>query len=108
MNLKELTELHNRINILSSHAATNGESDIARAEAENRYSRQDSSEEQKFYNRFALHKERTNENTTLSDRRVDKEGTVTKIVDTRDNKEETAITELYSHNLRFVRENRVI
>jgi len=97
LNLKELTELHNRINILISHTAENTESNITHTETENHYRPRNNSEEHKFYNKFTLHKQYTRENKLSSNRKISKDELIS---ENTENNEKIAITELYSCNFK--------
>lgn len=105
MKLKELTELHNRINILISHAeniAENTESNITHTETENYYRKllpRNNSEEHKFYNKFTLHKQYTRENKLSLNRKISKDKLISENLN-MENNEKIAITELYSRDFK--------
>ncbi|XP_011638414.1 golgin subfamily A member 4-like [Pogonomyrmex barbatus] len=100
LNLKELSDLHNRINILSSHASENIESNTSRAEAEkNHCSYRNNSGEHKFYNKFTLRKQHSRENRISSlNKKASKKEFPSKILNTENN-EKVIITELYSRDV---------
>lgn len=104
--MKELSELHNRINILSSCAAENTESNTAHIEnKKNDSSYQSNSQEHKLYNKFTLHKQYTRENRLSLSRRTSKEEFHSKILSV-ESREKIAITELYSRDLKLQQEHR--
>ncbi|XP_071575096.1 uncharacterized protein [Temnothorax nylanderi] len=105
LNLKELSELHNRINILSSHAAENTESNTAHIETrKDHYSCRDNTQEHRFYNKFTLRKQYTRENRSSLSGKTSEEKFHSKIFDAENN--EKMITELYSRDLKLKREHR--
>ncbi|KAL0134830.1 hypothetical protein PUN28_001543 [Cardiocondyla obscurior] len=96
LNLKELSELHNRINILSSHAARNTESNAERIETKN-------SQEHRFYNKFTLRKQHPNKNRPSSKKKTSKEEFYSKYFNVENNK--IAITELYCKDSKLERKH---
>ncbi|XP_011695060.1 PREDICTED: early endosome antigen 1-like [Wasmannia auropunctata] len=105
LNLKELSELHNRINILISHAAENTESNAARIEAKkDRDSCRDNSQEHRLYNKFTLRKRYTREARSSVSRKTSKEKFHSEIFNAENN-ETVAVTELYSQDLRLKQEH---
>ncbi|KAL6436746.1 hypothetical protein ACFW04_004876 [Cataglyphis niger] len=123
LNLKELTELHNRINILSSHAIENTELNITHAETKDHYRPRNNPEEHKFYNKFTLHKQYTTENRLLLNKKASKDEFINKKAskdefvnkkaskdelilknlknnEAKNNEEKIAITELYSRDFK--------
>lgn len=102
-------ELHNRINILSTHEVENGKSDGAFTEARNR-SRE---EEHKFFNKFTLHKQQqqqqyTSESKTSLSRKVNSKKKSTSKVhnNTESDKTTVVVTELFSRDLKNKQEYR--
>ncbi|XP_050451457.1 uncharacterized protein LOC126851470 [Cataglyphis hispanica] len=110
LNLKELTELHNRINILSSHAIENTELNITHTETKDHYRPRNNPEEHKFYNKFTLHKQYTTENRLslnkkaskdeFINKKASKDELIFKNLNTKNNEEKIAITELYSRDFK--------
>ncbi|XP_036149821.1 spindle pole body component 110 isoform X2 [Monomorium pharaonis] len=99
LNLKELSELHNRINILSSHAAENTELDIAHIETK-KNDCWNNSQEHRFYNKFTLRKRYTRQDKSPVSRKTSKEELYSKILNA-ENDDKIAVTELYSRDLRL-------
>ncbi|XP_011883541.1 PREDICTED: sporulation-specific protein 15-like [Vollenhovia emeryi] len=105
LNLKELSELHNRVNILCSHAAENTEPNTARiGTAKNRYSCRNNSQEHRLHNKFTLRERDTRENRT-SLRETGKVESHSKILNAESN-EKPAVTELYSRDVKLKQERR--
>ncbi|XP_029663717.1 tropomyosin beta chain-like [Formica exsecta] len=100
LNLKELTELHNRINILSSHAVEDTESNITHTETKDHYRPRNNSEEHKFYNKFTLHKQYTTENRLSLNKKASKDELIFENLNTENNEEKISITELYSRDFK--------
>ncbi|KYN02680.1 hypothetical protein ALC62_06480 [Cyphomyrmex costatus] len=100
LGLKELSELHNRINILSSHAAESTESNTAQVEIKQDYDNcRNNSQEHKFYNKFTLCTQYTKEDRSILSKKASKEEFRSKVLDAENN-ETVAITKLYSRDLR--------
>ncbi|XP_012056221.1 PREDICTED: paramyosin-like [Atta cephalotes] len=104
LNLKELSELHNRINILSSHAAESTESNIAHVEIKKDHDSCRNSQEHRFYNKFTLCKQYTREDESSLSKKINKDKFRSKILDAENN-EKVAIMELYSQDLRLKQEH---
>ncbi|XP_070162417.1 putative leucine-rich repeat-containing protein DDB_G0290503 [Polyergus mexicanus] len=100
LNLKELTELHNRINILSSHAVENTESNITHTETKDHYRPRNNSEDHKFYNKFTLHKQYTTENRLSLNKKASKNELIFENLNMENNEEKISITELYSRDFK--------
>ncbi|XP_020280362.1 putative leucine-rich repeat-containing protein DDB_G0290503 isoform X2 [Pseudomyrmex gracilis] len=97
---KELMELHNRIDIMSSRAAENGKSDdTSYTEARNH-----SPEEHKFFNKFTL--QHTSESKTSLSRKINKKKSISKVHNIENGKAIT-VTELFSHDLKSKQEHRL-
>ncbi|XP_018304974.1 paramyosin-like isoform X2 [Mycetomoellerius zeteki] len=104
LNLKELSELHNRINILSSHVTENTESNIAHVEIKKDHdSCRNNSQEHRFYNKFTLCKQYTREDGSSLSKKTSKDTFRSKVLDVENN-ETVAIMELYSRDLRLKQE----
>ncbi|XP_032666558.1 probable myosin heavy chain ECU04_1000 [Odontomachus brunneus] len=87
LNSKELAELNNRIDILSSRVAANGESDIANTETPSHHPRRNNnnSAKHKLQNKFTLRKERVRENRTAPlSGGANKKDSIAKIGDAKD------------------------
>ena len=102
--MKELSELHNRINILSSQAAESTESNIAHVKIKKDHdSYRNNSQEHKFYNKFTLCKQYTKEDESSLSKNISKDKFRSKVPDAENN-ETVAIMELYSRDLKLKQE----
>lgn len=84
---------------MSSHAIENTESSITHTEMKDHYRPRNNPEEHKFYNKFTLHKQYTTENRLLN-KKASKDELIFKNLNTKNNEEKIAITELYSRDFK--------
>jgi len=97
--------VHNRINILSSHATENIESNTAHVETKKDHeSCRNNFQEHRFYNKFTLRKQYREDKSSLN-KKTSEEEVHSKILNVENN-ETVAITELYSRDLRLKQKHR--